>query len=280
MKKAFVKVVSFVCAILSVLVFASAVEINSFSENLTVYYNNENVYENAVNKPYIINDRTMVPLKPIFEAMGWEEENISFDETTKTAVFRSEEASCEFVNESNVAVKYYNNGEKESFVLDVPATIYNGNFYIPLRAFCNIWETEIVWEDATRSVYIMSTNVEEPEIPEIEEPAETPEELPAEVPSETADLTEDEAIAFVENIVGADMSLYCEYSFQYEGEKYYQISVSAVIVDDLESGESHTSKVTNYIVAADGSKAFEGYYNQEAGELTNYEEDEENMSQE
>ena len=143
-------------ATLSMLIttWAGAAEFKTFSDELSVYYEGENVYANSAEKPIIINDRTMVPLRPIFEAMGWANENIVFDEATQSADFSGGDASCTFVNESSTVTKYYAGGNAEEFILDVPAVIYNGRFYIPLRAFCEIWEKDINWSDSERSVYV------------------------------------------------------------------------------------------------------------------------------
>ena len=277
--------------LLAVSVFVSAigavaVEINSYSERLTVYYDGVNVYENSVNQPCIINDRTMVPLRPIFEAMGWGEENISFDEATATAVFSMNGISCAFINENHVAVKTQDDGTQAEYELDVPAVIHNGNFYIPLRAFCNIWGVEITWNDASRSVYITKTMMEDnsDSVPEAEEDNTVVEETPSEAEDvvieekpEKTTISQADAVAQVQELVGDDYTTSPEYSFEYNGKTYYQIAVNAKIVDEF-TGEQWTSKVSNYIISADGEEVFEGYYNQETGVLSNYEE--ETMEQE
>lgn len=137
----------------------SALEINTFSEELKVYYEGTDVYADSAEKPIIINDRTMVPLRPIFEAMGWENENITYDDETKTARFEGGDVSCEFTNDSDTAIQYWSDGTTADFLLDVPATIYNDRFYIPLRAFCEIWGQDIEWVNEERSVYVSEADV-------------------------------------------------------------------------------------------------------------------------
>ncbi|MBQ3427345.1 MAG: copper amine oxidase N-terminal domain-containing protein [Clostridia bacterium] len=133
---------------------AGAVNIKSFSEELTVYLNGTNVYANSENKPFIMNDRTLVPLRPIFEAMGIAEENIKWNPDEKKATFSDGVTECTFVNDSETVTRTGVDGDIKTISLDVPATIYNGNFYIPLRAFCNLWDMVIDWDNATRSVYV------------------------------------------------------------------------------------------------------------------------------
>lgn len=147
---------SLIAVIMLLTTCAYALEITTFSEDLTVYLNGMDVYENSVNKPLIINDRTLVPLRPIFEAMGWSNEEIIYDDTEKKAYFQGGDCSCEFINDNNIAIKYNTDGTQSEYELDVPATIYNGNFYIPLRAFCDLWGFNISWNSDTRTVTILS----------------------------------------------------------------------------------------------------------------------------
>ena len=141
-------------AVVTSAISAGAVDIKSFSDELTIYLNGTNVYTNSENKPFIMNERTLVPLRPIFEAMGIAEENIKWYPDEKKATFRVGRIECAFVDDSSEAVVDSTDDYTEKMELDVPATIYNGNFYIPLRAFCNIWDLGIDWDDSTRSVYV------------------------------------------------------------------------------------------------------------------------------
>ncbi|MDD6762026.1 MAG: stalk domain-containing protein, partial [Clostridiales bacterium] len=51
----------------------------------------------------------------------------------------------------------YNNS---SYSLDVPATLqYNDVFYVPIRAFCEMVGLYIEWDNASRSVYVTSDNI-------------------------------------------------------------------------------------------------------------------------
>lgn len=148
---------------LSGAITANAVEINTFSDELKVYVDNTDVYANSENKPLIINDRTVVPLRPIFEALGIDGENIKWYPEESKAIFADGNAECTFVNESSVAVLKYTDGIETTVNLDVPATIYNGNFYIPIRAYCELWDMGIEWNNSSRSVNISSDKSYEPE---------------------------------------------------------------------------------------------------------------------
>ena len=282
MKKALSTLLAVSLSVFMLLSFASAVEINSYSEDLSVYYNGEDVYANSENKPCIINDRTLVPLRPIFEAMGWAEDGIAYDDSIKSATFQSDDTSCTFTNDSSTALITYADGTTEEYTLDVPATIHNGSFHIPIRAFCEIWGTDIEWIHETRSVIITSNpKADTSEPTEEEAPVEAPEEtepqedevavpeIPETEESSTA-LTDEEAVSLVAETLADGMVASFEYFFEYEGESYYQIEVSTVLVDQV-TGEPYTSRATSYIVKTDGSEMFEGYYDLESGTLANYE---------
>ena len=131
-----------------------AVKINTFSDDLSVYYNNKNVYENSANKPIIVNDRTMVQIKPIFELMGFSSE---YNDTEKKAIFSNADKSQQYVfiaEDSNI-YKVVGEDENQSVKnLDVPAMLYNDTFYVPLRGFCEVFGMSITWIDAERKVMI------------------------------------------------------------------------------------------------------------------------------
>ena len=132
----------------------SAVDIKTYSEDLSVYYNNNDVYENSVNKPIIINDRTMVQIKPIFELMGF---SADYNDLEKKATFTSADQSLKyvFISEDFNIYKIVGDSEKQSVkVLDVPATIYNDTFYVPLRGFCDVFGMNIDWVNSERKVLV------------------------------------------------------------------------------------------------------------------------------
>lgn len=147
--------------ILSTSVSVGAMEIESFSEELTVYLNGENVYANSENKPFIMNERTMVQIRPIFEKLGYKAE---YDDATKTVVFYGGIANVpiSFTNDSYKVTLLNSEGGVASTVdIDVPATIYNDTFYVPLRAFCEAVGSDFIsidWDDASRSVYMKTAD--------------------------------------------------------------------------------------------------------------------------
>ncbi|MBQ7574673.1 MAG: hypothetical protein IJT23_10495 [Clostridia bacterium] len=138
---------------------ASAFTLSSYATDLKVYLNGENVYADSENQPCIMNDRTMVQIRPIFEKLGYTAE---YNDATKTAVFKpqpksGEQAPISFTDNSYSVNKLSSDDGSvaESINIDVPATIYNDTFYVPLRAFCDaVSSLSIDWDSASRSVYL------------------------------------------------------------------------------------------------------------------------------
>lgn len=231
---------------------ASALEINTFSEELKVYYEGTDVYADSVEKPIIINDRTMVPLRPIFEAMGWENERITYDDATKTAHFQGGDTSCEFTNESDTAIQYWSDGTTADFLLDVPATIYNDRFYIPLRAFCEIWGQDIEWVNEERSVYVTEPeNVEGDVADNTEEKVEetgllsTSEEAAQYVKDNLVERTGFDPAA-VEEAEWQDWYANTTDTFTKDGKTYYLVDIRANM-------GTHTTHLDYIAVSADTS---------------------------
>ena len=252
---------------------ASALEINTFSEELKVYYEGTDVYADTAEKPIIINDRTMVPLRPIFEAMGWENENITYDDATKTARFEGGDVSCEFANDSDTAIQYWSDGTTADFLLDVPATIYNDRFYIPLRAFCEIWGQNIEWVNEERSVYV--TEPEQVENVTEEEVEENTEEVVdngilLSTPEEAAQYVKETLIergfgtADVEEADWGDWFTNTVETFTRDGQTYYLVNVGAIM-------ETHTTHITYFAVSADTSVFCEAEYYGDINEIKFYE---------
>lgn len=134
----------------------SAVEIKSYSEDLSVYYNGTNVYAESQYKPIIVNDRTMVQIKPIFELMGFTSD---YNDSEKKATFSkagNNDTYSFIVDDQNI---YVSNNPAKS--LDVPAMIYNDTFYVPLRAFCETMGMDVDWIGAERKVLVTNNETTE-----------------------------------------------------------------------------------------------------------------------
>ncbi|MDO5388562.1 MAG: copper amine oxidase N-terminal domain-containing protein [Clostridia bacterium] len=118
-----------------------------YADNITVRLDNSNIEFTSVS-PAIIEGRTMIPIRGIFENLGYE---IIWYGETKTAVFKNSTSNIVFpLNESYFTL----NGETKQ--LDVPACIINGSAMIPLRALGEATGLDVYWDNETKTVDLYS----------------------------------------------------------------------------------------------------------------------------
>lgn len=99
-------------------------------------------------KPQIINSRTMVPLRAIFEALG---ANVEWDDATKTVKSQKGDITIELTIGAKEIKK---NGQ--AITLDVPGQIVNSRTLVPVRAISEAYGCDVQWDDATKTVIIVS----------------------------------------------------------------------------------------------------------------------------
>ncbi len=108
--------------------------------------NKEVVFEDAV--PFIENERTLVPMRAIFEALGahvaWDGESrtiVSYDPTNDISITMQIDSNKMFVNETEIE-------------LEVPAQIVNDRTVVPLRAVSEGMKSDVQWDGTTRTVTV------------------------------------------------------------------------------------------------------------------------------
>ena len=112
------------------------------AHDIGLYIDGEEILTDT--SPIIENDRTLVPVRGIFEhinaEVGWNDGIVTISSAQATIVITIGEGSLLF------------NGAAIS--LDVPAKIENDRTYIPLRAVSSLMNCEVVWDEDNRNVYI------------------------------------------------------------------------------------------------------------------------------
>jgi len=96
--------------------------------------------------PMIINNRTMVPMRVIFEALGM---TVHWNNNTRTATGTLGNLIVELPIDSSTA---FINGEAIS--LDVQATIHNDRTLVPVRFIAEATGATVDWNQATQTVII------------------------------------------------------------------------------------------------------------------------------
>lgn len=99
-------------------------------------------------RPEIINDRTFVPLRSIFEAMN---AKVVWNQETQTVTAVKGNRTISLTLDSEKALL---NGKK--IQLDAPPVLYQGSMYVPLRFVGEALGATVIWENATRNIQIIS----------------------------------------------------------------------------------------------------------------------------
>lgn len=147
--------------IISLIVLANLLAFpTAFAENetpsvptITVTLNGEKLEFDV--DPYIENDRTLVPMRKIFEAVG---ANVAWDDEMKTVV------ASRMISNNPIFVAIQIGGES-AFVnnvktnLDTPAKIVDDRTFVPLRFVVEALGEKVEWDGNTYTV-IITTNTE------------------------------------------------------------------------------------------------------------------------
>ena len=118
------------------------------SEEILVRVDGE--YVDFDQPPTIVDDRTLVPVRAIFEAMDIE---VDWDPTTRTVSASRGDTAISLVIDSNVINKTVN-GAASTEEIDVPAKIIGDRTMVPARAVAQSFGASVNWDAKTRTVII------------------------------------------------------------------------------------------------------------------------------
>ena len=195
--------------------------------------------------PIIESDRTLVPMRGIFEALG---AKVDWDAGTRTAKALKGNTSVWVTIDSNVMLK---NGE--DVALDAPARLIDDRTLVPVRAVSEGLGAEVDWDADTRTVTI-TTKKEETKPPE-EEPALPPEEEPEqpedepEQPAENEDgqtAGEEDGLPFTA-LSEADMETLKGFYNNRIRYDFEQVSLARVALGDPDFAKKITSKTADVV---------------------------------
>ncbi|MBR3576887.1 MAG: hypothetical protein IKL42_05745 [Clostridia bacterium] len=126
------------CLVLSMGAFAAD------GEPVNVYVGGKYVESDVIAK--IVNGRTMLPLRAVFEALG---AKVSYEEATETVTAEKGNTVVKLVIGSDIMT--INGKEKK---LDVAAYTENGRTMVPVRACAEAFELKVDWFDEANTVRI------------------------------------------------------------------------------------------------------------------------------
>ncbi|MDY3928321.1 MAG: copper amine oxidase N-terminal domain-containing protein [Clostridia bacterium] len=97
-------------------------------------------------RPMMYKDRTLVPLRTIFEAMG---ATVNWDDATKTVTAEKDNTKISLTINSNILIK-----DGTEIPLDVSAVLYNGTTLVPVKAVAESFGATVTWNPDARIVDI------------------------------------------------------------------------------------------------------------------------------
>lgn len=109
----------------------------------------DNVKIETDTPPMIVSNRTLVPVRAIFEALG---ADMTWDGETRTATGKNTDKTV--VIQIGSATAYVNG---EATTLDVPAQIINNRTMVPARFVSEALGANVYWDGATQTVRIANT---------------------------------------------------------------------------------------------------------------------------
>lgn len=124
---------------------ALTINIMGAEQKLRVDLNGEEVAFSGA-QPVIVRGRTLIPLRGLFEKMGY---TIGWEPATKTATL-IKGPSLISMRDGHKALQVNQN----SVMLDVPAQIINNSMMIPLRAISEATGANVNWDANTKTVHI------------------------------------------------------------------------------------------------------------------------------
>ena len=98
--------------------------------------------------PVLVDGRTMVPMRAIFEALG---ALVSWDDESQTASAVKVDITVKITIDKKILDK-----NDEEIELDVPAMLVDDRTLVPLRAVSESFEVNVSWDDATSTVSLTS----------------------------------------------------------------------------------------------------------------------------
>lgn len=146
----------FISAIIAATMSVSIMAAVSADNNPTVYVDNaEVVFPDQ--KAEIVDDRTLVPVRGIFEMIG---ASVKWDGDTRTVQIDSADNKTRvYIAIDDEIMKLYKfkdifSSDETLIVLDVAPQILNDRTMVPLRAISEALGTEVIWDPEAYAVYI------------------------------------------------------------------------------------------------------------------------------
>jgi hypothetical protein len=102
-------------------------------------------------QPEIVDGRTLVPTRGVFESLGF---NVHWVQATRTVLLSSDTTRISVAVDSHYIEVEHASQPPETILLDVPSQIIGGRTMLPLRSVAEATGAEVTWDAATRTINI------------------------------------------------------------------------------------------------------------------------------
>lgn len=126
----------------------------------------EKSIDNEGTVPVIVNDRTLLPVRAVVEAMGG---SVEWDEYSRTVTLIKDENTIKLTIDSETAL--LNN---EEINLDTAPTIINDRTMLPIRFIAESFGFNVEWDEMTQEITITQTAEDNTTAPDTEQTTTSP----------------------------------------------------------------------------------------------------------
>ena len=133
--------------ILSAAALVTMMSTACFAQDIKVNLNGA-VIDFPNQQPVVAEGRTLIPLRGVFDKMGYK---IDWESETKTVTLAKDSEKITVVIGEN---RYFLNGTE--YKTDVPASIINGSTMLPLRAIADASGADVYWDGETKTAAIIT----------------------------------------------------------------------------------------------------------------------------
>lgn len=142
MRKTFIKLTTGI-------LLATSLVVPVFAKDISILINNKEI--STIDKPYIKESRTLVPIRVISENLGIA---VDWDNDNRQVILNKENNKIALPIEKN----YYFLGNNK-IATDISGEIKNDRTFVPIRLIAELFDKEVSWNNDTKSVLINDKGV-------------------------------------------------------------------------------------------------------------------------
>lgn len=170
------------CALLALCICTSVSHSFVYADEtdvITVYVDGEQILFDV--NPILEDDRTLVPMRAIFEALGAE---VSWDDASQTAIAVKDGDTMKITIDSKTLYK-----NDTAIALDVPARMVGDRTLVPVRAVSESFDATVEWDEANQRVIITTSTLPEPSSSPVPSPVQSS--VPSALPNSSETIPKD-----------------------------------------------------------------------------------------